>query len=169
MIHSVTGGTFTHASISLTPATDRFYSYARRKINNPLFAGFIVENIHTDVFAKYPECHCSLFSLTVSEQAYEKMQQCIAHYSDNYQRAKYNFLGVVPLRLGIRFPRKFRLTCSQFVAIVLAASGEISLPKDPYRMLPNDFLKITELQRLYDGPLKNCAIPDPNRAAEVAK
>ena len=159
MIHKATGGTFTHTSISMTPATDRFYSYARRKINNPLRAGFFIENIHTGVFAQYPDCHCSLFSLEVSDAAYDAMQQCIDRFLENYKRAKYNFIGIVPLRLGIRFPRKYRLTCSQFVAVVLAASGEIELPKDPYRMLPNDFLKLPNLQKLYDGVLKDCAIP----------
>ena len=159
MIHKATGGTFTHASLSLTPATDRFYSYARRRLHNPFRAGLLIENIHTFVFAKYPDCHCSLFSLDVSEEAFDRMQRCVTHYLDNYKRAKYNFLGVVPLRLGIRFPRKYRLTCSQFVAIVLAASGEVYLPKDPYRMLPNDFLKLSKLQKIYDGPLKDCTIP----------
>lgn len=159
VIHKATGGTFTHTSISLTPATDRFYSYARRRIHNPLRAGLFIENIHTGVFAMYPDCHCSLFSLDVSDEAFEKMQRCVKHFLNNYKRAKYNFLGVVPLRLGIRFPRKYRLTCSQFVAVVLASSGEVSLPKDPYRMLPNDFPKLAGLKKLYDGPLKDCAIP----------
>ena len=75
MIHLAKGGTFTHASLSITPSTDNFFSYARRKIKNPFNAGLIVENIHTEVFAQYPQCHSAVYELEVSDEAYEKMNQ----------------------------------------------------------------------------------------------
>lgn len=160
IIHFFKGGTFTHTSLSLTPATDRLYSYARRKINNPLKAGLIVENIHTEVFALYPDCHCALYCLTVSDEAYEKMQREITFFFDNYKKAKYNFFGMIPLALGIRIRRKFRLTCSQFVARILESSREIELPKDPYLMLPNDFSDISGIKLLYDGRLASCTVDE---------
>ena len=52
-----------------------------------------------------------------------------------------------------------KLTCSQFVAIILNSSGEIKLPKDPYLMLPDDFINIEGCQPVYDGMLKDCVIP----------
>ncbi len=161
MIHVFKGGTFTHTSLSMTPSTDCLYSYARRKINNPLIAGLITENIHTEVFAMYPNCHCALYKLRVSDVAYDRMVREITHYMNNYKRAKYNFLGLVPLALGIRIKRKFRLTCSQFVAVILDKSREIELPKDPYIMLPNDFKDISGIELVYDGMLKDCKISVP--------
>ena len=158
VIHFFKGGTFTHTSLSLTPDTNRLYSYARRKINNPFVAGLITENIHTEVFAMYPECHCALYALEVSDQAYEKMNEQITFYFDNYKKAKYNFLGMIPLAFGIRIRRKFRLTCSQFVALVLESAAEIELPKDPYLMLPNDFPLIPGIELVYDGVLKECSV-----------
>lgn len=156
-IYRMTGGAFTHASIALTPETDRFYSYARRRPRNFLRAGLIVENIHDGVFSLYPNCHCSLYAITVSDEAYQNMERCIASYLAHYQEAKYNFLGILPLRMGIRWQRKYRLACSQFVAVVLAAAKEISLPKDPYLMLPSDFSQILHAQKIYDGILTNCS------------
>ena len=158
MIHAFKGGTFTHTSLSLTPGTDRLYSYARRKIKNPLCAGLITENIHTEVFAQYPDCHCALYCFDVSEQAYERMQKKVSFFFDNYARAKYNFLGMIPMALGIKIRRKLRLTCSQFVAIILEDSGELELPKDPYLMLPDDFMDINGATLVYDGVLKNCTV-----------
>lgn len=158
IIHFFKGGTFTHTSISLTPSTDCLYSYARRKINNPLNAGLIIENIHTEVFALYPDCHCALYCMEVSDEAYEKMQKEITFFFENYKKAKYNFFGLIPLALGIRLRRKFRLTCSQFVARILESSHEIELPKDPYLMLPNDFPDIGGIRMIYDGKLVECKI-----------
>ncbi len=158
MIHFFKGGTFTHTSLSMTPSVDHFYSYARRKINNPLNAGLIIENIHTEVFAQYPSCHCALYCINVSDEAYAKMQNEIKFYFKNYKKAKYNFLGLIPLALGIKIRRKFRLTCSQFVALILEKSDEIELPKDPYLMLPNDFSDISGVELVYNGILKNCKI-----------
>ncbi len=156
LIHKMTPGTFTHSSLALTPETNHFYSYARRTLNNPLNAGIIIEDIHDFVFARYPDCHCALFSLEVSDEGYERIKQCIQHYLQNYKKAKYNFLGILPLRMGFRFARKFRLVCSQFVALALHSSKDLILPKDPYLMLPNDFLKIANIKKIYEGPLKNC-------------
>ena len=158
-IHKMTGGEFTHVSIALLPTTDQLYSYARRKLNNPLNAGFVVENIHTHVFARYPDCNCTLYALTVSDEAYLRMQKQIRFFMKHYQKATYNFLGAVALRFGIRWRRQLRLTCSQFVAVVLTAAEEITLPKDPYLMLPNDFKKVPGLQPIYKGILKECSIP----------
>ncbi len=168
LIYKMTSGAFTHTSFSLLPETDRFYSYARRKINNPFCAGLIEENIHTEVFARYPNCHCSLFSLTVSDEGYERIRKELDLYWKNYARATYNFLGILPIRLGIPVHRKFKLTCSQFVALMLNASGDIELPKDPYVMLPNDFLKIKNIKKLYEGRLSKCTFPSVAKAKAPA-
>ncbi len=155
-IYKMTRGKYTHTSLSLTPQTDGFYSYARRKPNNPLFAGLIRENIHSNTFARYPNCHCTLLQISVSEEGYDRIRRAVDHYWEHYEEATYNFLGLLPLRMGISIPRKYKLTCSQFVALMLAASGEIQLPKKPYIMLPSDFLKISNIEKIYDGVLNQC-------------
>ena len=160
MIHLAKGGTFTHASLSMTPSTDNFFSYARRKIKNPFKAGLIVENIHTEVFAQYPQCHSAVYELVVSDEAYENMNKKITYFFENYNKAKYNFLGLIPIAFGIKFKRKFRLTCSQFVAVILQSSEEIELPKSPYLMLPNDFPNINGIKKIYDGILDDCVIEE---------
>lgn len=167
-IHTFTRGDFTHTSLALTPQTDRFYSYARRKLRNLFNAGIIIENIHDFVFARYPNCRCALFSLEVSDEAYEKMEGSVKELLENYEKATYNFLGAIPMRMGIRIPRKYKLVCSQFVARVLESSGEIELPKDPYLMLPNDFPKIKAIQKIYEGPIKHCrfAVTPPKKQTE---
>lgn len=155
-IHCWTRGSFTHASISLTPGTDRFFSYARRKLNNPLKAGLVTEDLHTFIFAQYPDAPCAIYSIEISDEAYERIEKKIEYYLAHYNQAKYNFIGAIALRFGIRMPREFRLVCSQFVALMLHESKEIDLPKDPYMMMPHDFLKINNLKKVYSGKIKDC-------------
>lgn len=160
VIHWFKGGEFTHTSISLEPRTDHFFSFARRKLNNTLIAGFIVEDIHKGVFARYPNCHCKLFELEISEDAYEKILDIIKHYMELYEKATYNFLGMFTAIFGISIKRNLKHTCSQFVATLLESSQAVELPKKSQSMLPNDFMKIPNIKLLYEGLLKNCQIKE---------
>lgn len=168
VIHSLVGGTFTHSSIALRPTTAEFYSFARRTMHNPFNAGFITENIHTMVFSKYPDCNCAIYSLEVSDEAYEKLSGIIEHCVNNSERYNYNFLGLIPTRLGIRTNRKYNFTCSQFVATVLLRSGAVELPKHPSLMMPNDFTKLNGAKQIYIGPLKNCNFSKDTSNASVS-
>ncbi len=158
IIRVFTSGEFSHTSISLCPRTDHFYSYARRKMNNPMIAGFISEDIHTKVFAKYPDTHCAVYCLEVSDQGYERAKKLIRYFRAHRKEATYNFLGAATLKAGLTLKRKYKFTCSQFVAFVLHYTGDVVLPKDPYLMLPDDFTKIVGSKLIYDGILKDCQI-----------
>ena len=161
VIRKVTGAHYSHPSFSLYPRTDHFYSYARRHINLPIFAGFISENIHTKVFARYPDAPCALYAIDVSDETYRKAKKLIRYFRAHRKQATYSFLGAytMPLKLPIKRMNKF--TCSQFVAFVLHYSGACKLPKDPYLMMPDDFTSIEGTTLVYSGPLKDCTIPCP--------
>lgn len=159
IIRTFAKGEFSHVSISLFPRTNCFYSYARRHVDIPLFAGFISEDIHTKVFARYPDAHCALFSIDVSDEGYKRAKRLIRYMIKNRKKATYNFLGAATVKMGLKLKRKYKFTCSQFAAFLLDYTGDVKLPKDPYLMLPNDFLKIPNIELLYDGELQNCIIP----------
>lgn len=159
LIHTIQRGEYTHASFSLTPTTDRFYSFARRSLHNFLNAGFFVEDIHTHVFAKYPDCDCGLYSLEISDEAYERLSKIVTMMIENEDRFDYNFFGLLPAKLGIKMYRKYHYTCSQFVATALYRSGDVKLPKDPSLMMPNDFLLIDGIKEIYSGKIKDCKFP----------
>lgn len=160
IIRKFAPGEFSHVSVSLFPRTDMFYSYARRHINNPLFAGFISEDIHTKVFARYPDCHCALYSIEVSDEGYERAKRLIRYFRKNRKKATYSFIGAAAMRVGLKVKRRYKFTCSQFAAFLLQYTGDVTLPKDPSLMLPNDFVNIPRIELVYDGILKDCKIPD---------
>ena len=159
VIRAVTKGYFSHVSLSLYPRTDHFYSYARRHVDLPMFAGFVSENIHTKVFARYPDAPCAVYAFTVSDESYMKAKKLIRYFRLNKQRATYSFLGAPAMQLGLPVKRKYKYTCSQFAAFVLHYSGAVRLHKDPYLMFPDDFPKIKGAELVYEGKLKDCKIP----------
>ena len=158
LIHGFVGGKFTHISIALTPDTDKFYSFARRTLYNPFNAGFYIENIHTHVFAKYPNCNCAVYSLEIDDASYEKLKKIIDEFVINKELFDYNFLGLLPAKLGIKKTLKYHFTCSQFVATVLHRIHTVELPKHPSLMMPNDFLSLSGIKAVYSGKIKNCKI-----------
>lgn len=168
LIHSLVHGKFTHASIAVEPRTNGFYSFARRSMHNIFNGGLIAEDVHTRIFALYPDCNCALYALDVSDEAYGIICRKIEYYWNNYDRCKYNYFGVIPSGLGIVIKRKFKFTCSQFVSSLLYDSGAVSLPKNPWVMKPNDFLDVCGMKLLYEGHIGECRFPENTDTAEKA-
>ena len=160
MIHFIKGVEFTHASLATEPRTDRFFSYARRKLNNTLVAGFVIEDIHKGVFSRYPNCNCRLYSLNVEDEAYENIEKQLTFFMENYEKATYNFSALFTMLFGKSAKRPLKHTCAQFVATLLENSNAAKLPKSPQSILPSDFINIENIELLYEGPLARCVIPD---------
>jgi hypothetical protein len=158
VIRKVTGANYSHTSFSLYPRTDHFYSYARRHVNLPIFAGFVSENINTKVFAKYPYAPCALYEIEVSDESYRKAKTLIRYFRKHRKESTYSFLGAYCMPLKLPIKRMYKFTCSQFVAFILHYSGACKLPKDPYLMMPDDFPKLPNAKLVYKGKLRNCKI-----------
>ena len=156
LIHAIKGVKFTHASIAIEPRTDRFFSYARRKPHNILIAGFIQENLHKGVFSWYPNNPCAVFSLEITDEAYNKIQNQIEYYMEQCENATYNITGFLTMIFGKGNRRELKHTCSQFVATMLEKSDAVKLPKPSQTILPTDFLNLPNLKPVYEGTLGNC-------------
>ena len=160
IIHFFVKGRFTHISLAIRPRTDEFYSFARTRLHNPLCAGFIVENIHTFIFSRYPDSDCAVYAMSVTDEVYEKTEAIINEFSRERSKYRYNFLGLIPSKIGVDFKRSRHFTCSQFVATVLYRAGAVELPKPPSLMMPCDFLELPNITQVYSGKLKNCRIDE---------
>ena len=155
VVRFLTHREYAHVSIALVPSADRFYSYARRKIHNPLIGGLVEENTRTGVFGLYPNTNCELLELLVDDTAYKKLETLLAYHLANYDKCKYSFSAIVPMALGIKQKLGLKMTCSQFVATILENSGACKLPRHPSLMYPCDFLKLSNAKIIYKGNLKN--------------
>ena len=166
IVYFFTRGTYTHASLALTPETDKFYSYARRRLYNFLIGGVIREDLHTFVFARFPNSKCALFELEVSDEDYERIKAQVDFCLDNYDKATYSFAGAALTRLGIIWRRKLKFTCSQFVAVCLSRAEGITLPRDPYLIRPHDLLKVEGARKIYEGTIKDCNFDNATKDIE---
>lgn len=153
LIRLATSCRYNHVSISLDAGRSDFYSFARRRIHNPLIGGFILENLHTGIFGRNGDQPCALYALQIADEAYVELEGIIARFFDHYDVYRYNFLGVPLCFFGIPYERKHHYLCSQFVAHMLHRTGGCTLPKPVSLMQPMDFLAIPELRLVYTGPL----------------
>jgi len=156
VVHAIDGGKYSHVSIATTLDTDSFYSYARRDEHNFLIGGLVKESTRKGVFSHYPECFCALYSLEVDDKTYKKLCRLLNEYLKRYDLCKYSFFAILPMMFGYKRDLKYKMTCSQFVALLLYKSGAAKLPKHPSLMKPNDFLHIPNIKLLYNGTLGLC-------------
>lgn len=153
MVRFFTKAPYSHTSISLDPELEHLYSFARRKINNPLTAGFIHEDIEKGVFGSDKRITCKVYKIPVTEEQYEKIHAEIVKFKQDPDYYKYNFVGLFAgiLRLNIRDDRHF--TCCAFVDHVLVAGG-ISLFEDENKLIkPYDFHNELHEHEMYEGKL----------------
>lgn len=144
---------YSHTSISLDSELRDLYSFARRKVNNPLTAGFTKEDIETGVFGMDNQITCIVYKVPVTEEQYEKIKCEIVKFKQNPDYYKYNFLGLFAgiLRLNITDDRHF--TCSAFVDHILN-SGGIRLFRDKKKLVkPFDFHAKLKKHEMYEGRL----------------
>ena len=162
LIHMFSQKKYTHASISLDPTTNKFYSYGRRRLNNVFVAGLIREDIRGGLFKKFPDSPCELLELQISDESYFKIKELIDFHFENYGKCTYKFSAFVTMPLNVKQDLKLKLVCSQFVAKLLSESGACELPKHPALMHPIDFLYIDKIKSVYIGKIKDCHFSDSN-------
>lgn len=145
-IQKFTGSKYTHVSIALEDDPETFYTFKK----DPGFCTEHPMEIYTE--RKYNR-HCRLYSMDVETSVYQKITQSLTTFTCHSNLYKYTELGVILCFLHLRYPRKNRYFCSQFVAEMLSESGALSLPKNTYLYLPNDFVNIPQLKLCYNGKL----------------
>lgn len=148
---------YNHSSIALNPSLDEFYSFGRKKVNNFLIGGFIVEHKNTGVFLKYPCSPCIILELPISDNQYENLEKIIRNFIENIEKYKYSFIGIPFVGLNINIKRKNKFFCSQFVGYVLNLIG-IKTLKAPEHLEPIDFMKLDNAKIIYKGYLQNYSL-----------
>lgn len=142
-----------HASICLDEKFEKFYSFGRLKINNPLNGGFVTENAFTHVFGKFKYIPCIILKKEVSDEQYEAINNIIEEFINNKEKYKYDFLNLFFAKTSIRFTSKNRFFCSGFVAYVLETAG-ITIPNEVKKIRPYEFTKLKDSEIIYEGELK---------------
>ncbi|MBW4827395.1 MAG: hypothetical protein KZY61_07570 [Clostridiaceae bacterium] len=145
---------YSHVSIALDIDLNELYSFGRLKPSNPIFGGFVKEDIFNGTYARFPNTRCALYSLEVNEIQYNKLKKELQKFKLNKHMYGYNLLGLFGVILNKPIERKYNYFCSQFVSAILNNSGICLFNKSPALVSPRDFRKCKELELVYEGRLK---------------
>lgn len=126
-LYLMSGGGYTHVSLSLDDAAETMYSFN--------FKGFCIENLEKHRRRGVTKSLC--YRLQVSDAAYEKLSEYVQGFIDNREDYRYTKMGVILCFLRIPIKWKDHYFCSQFVAEALSRTGAIKLRMRPSLYLPN--------------------------------
>lgn len=146
---------YSHVSVSLDRELEELYSFGRKVPSNPLFAGFVQEDVINGTYARFPKTQCALYSIEISEKNYKKLLFELEKFKKEKNKYKYNLMGLLIFLFKKPIDREYRYFCSQFVSEVLNNSGVKIIEKPSALTAPGDFRKCTYLKLQYEGELKN--------------
>ena len=147
-IEWVTKAPLNHASLAFDRELREVYSFGRKKLSNPLFAGFIQENF-ADPF--YKNASCAIYRLQVGENACAKMRRLVSEMKRQPERYRYHLLGLIGVLIRCKIPRENAYFCSHFVASVLEQGECHPVDKPAYFVTPADFEQALSVQQIYRG------------------
>lgn len=143
---------YTHASISLDENLNVMYSFGRIYPKNPLWGGFVEENIHGGVYRLFKDTQCVVMKIPVTKMQYQKIEEELDRFRKSKNRYRYNFIGLFGARAGIPVHREKAFFCSQFVSSVLQSAGLGLMGKDPALITPQDLYMGHDGFVSYRGP-----------------
>lgn len=142
---------YTHASLAFDKELVLLYSSARKNGVKMFPSGPTRESLNRGFFGRDPHTPCVLYSLEVTDDAYNKAKEEVGLFMENIDNYKFSILGVIACKFGIKWKRQNKYFCSQFVGEILTRSGAVDLPKEPCLMHPRDYEKLPEVKKLYEG------------------
>lgn len=130
----IKGSIYNHASISLDPNIETFYSFRTKW-------GFVVEHPF-DFKKKHKESiRCSIYEIELNEENYHRVQNSLIEFQNKKENLKYSYLSLILGFLKIKHFFEKGYYCSRFVAEVMKSSDSIEFKKDTSLYLPSDFKK----------------------------
>lgn len=153
IINIYTKQSYTHVSLGFDKDLDELYSFGRLKPYNPVFGGFIKEDILNGTYNRFPNTNCALYLLTVTNEQYRKLEIEMEKFKKDGAKYKYNIIGLVGIMVNRPISREYNYFCSQFVSEVLTNSGINIIGKMPGLTVPIDFLDCKDLEIIYEGKL----------------
>ena len=154
-IKKYTKAPYNHASIAFDKELIELYSFGRKNPRNPLFGGFVKENIMDGTFARYPETTCLVYEMEISERELQKMIRILNVFKKNKNYLGFNVVGLVGVAINRPlFARRGAYFCSQFVAEVFVRAGLNLWGKVTSLVTPDDIKKTKEFILIYEGKLR---------------
>lgn len=118
IIRKVSGYPYNHVSMTLDPTFRTWVSFARFYQDTPLHGGFLTEPVER-FLAKGKTVDIRIFALPLTAQRYAELQALFSGAGDPDSIYLYNYLELVTLAFGIKFPIRDAYTCLGFANFVM--------------------------------------------------
>lgn len=152
IIKYYTHSEFSHISISLDEELEKMYSFGRLNPYNPFWGGFVHEGIDRGTFKRFYKTTARIYSIAVTDEQYEKIEETIKNIGENKKDYKFNIIGLFAVGFNKRIERKNYFYCAEFVKHVLESGGiKTNLPEI---VAPDDFKYIENKVLVYEGVLR---------------
>lgn len=167
LIKGFTGAPYNHASIALDAGLNEIYSFGRKQANNPLFAGFVREDVYTGTFSHYPHTSCVVLRLEAKPEQRQAIRDVISRFQKNSGQYSYHLLGLLGFLLKRPIEADDAYFCSQFVAETLRLGGMGLWERPSSLVAPDDFLQHAGVEILYEGLLYDYPLLDEFRLRQA--
>lgn len=152
-VKQYTGAPYNHASISFDEQLNEMYSFGRKRPHNPLYGGFVRENVYHGTYRYFPNTTCALYKIEVTYRRVERIRRVIRTFKTNQKHYTYNLIGLFGIMFNYPIEIAASYFCSQFVAEVLKRAGMPLWDKPSALVTPEDFRNAKELELIYEGKL----------------
>ncbi len=153
IVKVATNREFSHVSIGLDLYLDELYSFGRVNPKNPFSGGFVKEELNSGVYADFDTTECTIYSINVSEEKYDKLKYYLHSFYKKKEEYGYNLFGLFGMVFNKPINRENKYFCSQFVASALKYADIYDFKKDPGLVYPHDFSEIPNINHIYTGKL----------------
>ncbi|HCT62998.1 MAG TPA: hypothetical protein DIC19_02755 [Erysipelotrichaceae bacterium] len=150
-IQLFTNDPYNHVSLVLNEDFTEIYSFGRLKKENPLIGGFVNE-FQTKIYDHFEKTNCLILSIDLTDFEYTELRNQIGRFKYHTTNFKYNIVGYAGFLVNYPIKRKKAYFCSQFVGELLQNSGIVYFDKPIELLKPNDFARISNTKKLYEGP-----------------
>lgn len=167
LIRLFTKEQYNHISLGLDSELSRLYSFGRRTPRNPLYAGFVSEDIDQGFYHYFDDTLCVVYELTVTQEQYHKLEEFLSPFLENPKKYRFNLIGTATCGLGVPFARKNCYFCSQFVSAALHHSEILRIDRDFRLVRPFDFFELENTKEIYRGKIVEYTSPTQESEPEL--
>lgn len=139
LIKLLTRKKYSHVGISLEKECNTIYSFGRKKVNNFLNGGFVIEKRDGQFFKKFNKSICKIYEVEIDKEKYDNLKYILDDMEMNKDNYKYDYLGIFLRCFNIPITFKNKYVCSYFIADILDRSEITKFDKKCCFVRPADF------------------------------
>ena len=141
IIRSISGYPYNHVSMTLDPTFRGWVSFARFHQNTPVYGGYITEPAER-FLAKGQTIDIRVFAMDLTAARYEELRELFSKAGTPDSGYIYNYLELLTLSAGVRFPVRNAYSCLGFANAVMGTNYRSIRDLDRH-MTPHLFYKGT--------------------------